>query len=365
MAPPVLSEALLRRRSVLLKQGGPWTQRVSLFGAVPGLVRELGADPDALLKSVGLSPHDLADPERHVPYAAIVALVHEAVQRTGCAHAGLLAGRMWRLDDLGLVGRMMVHAPNVGDALRTCVVHQHLNSTGGMAYLIRRGSHVDYGYAIYQPGLEHTAAMYDAVLAGGMSFLRELCGPLFAPSEVLVSHAKPADTQPYRNLFRVTPRFNSEASALRFSASWLDKALAGRDAARLRVALEEAERAGRGNLVQRVCRALRFMLLQGRNSGDEVAQMLAMHRRTLNRRLKACGTTFQAVLDEVRFEVACELLADREIALDDIAAALGYAGVSPFMRTFRRWTGTTPGQWRRERQPQPPRPHDFERANAA
>jgi AraC-like DNA-binding protein len=334
---------------------------VGLFGAVPELARELGADPEALLRSVGLAPRDLEDPARHVPYAAIVALLHEAVQRSGCAHAGLLAGRMWRMDDLGLLGRMMAHAPTVGDALRICVVYQHLNSSGGMAYLIRRGSHVDYGYAVYQPGLEHTAAMYDALLAGGMSFLRELCGPQFAPSEVLFSHPRPADPQPYRNLFRVTPRFNSEASALRFPATWLDKPLAGHDPARLRRALDEAERGGRGNLVQRVCRALRLTLLQGRNSGDEVAQMLAMHRRTLNRRLKASGTTFQAVLDEVRFEVARELLDDHAIALDDIAAALGYAGVSPFMRTFRRWTGTTPGQWRRSAAAR----GGFERATAA
>lgn len=334
---------------------------MGLFGAVPGLARELGADPERLVRAVGLAPDDLANPDRHVPYASIVALLHQTAERTGCAHAALLAGRMWRIADLGLIGRLMALSPTVGDALRLNVVHQHLNSSGGMAFLIRRGEHVDFGYAIYHPGLSHTGEMYDALLAGGMSFLRELCGPMFVPSEVLFSHAKPADMQPYRNLFRITPRFNSDASMLRFAASWLDKALPGSDPARLRDALDEAERAGRGNLVQRVCRALRLTLLQGRNSGDEIAQMLAMHRRTLNRRLKASGTTFQAVLDEVRFEVARELLADHAIALDDIAAALGYAGVSPFMRTFRRWTGTTPGQWRRASQPA----IDFDRANAA
>jgi AraC-like DNA-binding protein len=363
MSTSTLSEALLRRRSVLLSRGGPWTQRVGLFGAVPDLAKELGADPDSLLKTVGLARHDLADPGNHVPYASIVALLHQTAQRSGCAHAGLLAGRMWRIADLGLLGPLMAHSRSVGDALRINVVHQHLNSSGGMAYLIRRGDQVDFGYAVYHPGLEHTGTMYDALLAGGMSFLRELCGPLFAPSEVLFSHARPADVLPYRNHFRVVPRFNSEASTLRFAASWLDGPLPGTDPARLRQALDEAERAGRGNLVQRVCRALRLTLLQGRNSGDEVAQMLAMHRRTLNRRLKASGTTFQAVLDEVRFEVARELLADRAIALDDIAAALGYAGVSPFMRTFRRCTGTTPGQWRRT--PEPPRLGDFDRATAA
>jgi hypothetical protein len=62
-----------------------------------------------------------------------------------------------------------------------------------MAYLIRHGDQVDFGYAVYHPGLGHTETMYDAVLAGGMSFLRELCGPLFVPSEVLFSHAKPTD----------------------------------------------------------------------------------------------------------------------------------------------------------------------------
>jgi AraC-like DNA-binding protein len=54
------------------------------------------------------------------------------------------------------------------------------------------------------------------------------------------------------------------------------------------------------------------------------------------------------VLDRTRFDLACQLLGESDISLDDLAAALGYAGVSPFMRTFRRWSGTTPARWRRE-----------------
>jgi transcriptional regulator GlxA family with amidase domain len=72
-----------------------------------------------------------------------------------------------------------------------------------------------------------------------------------------------------------------------------------------------------------------------------------MQRRTLNRRLEAHGTTFQELLDQVRFEVARDLLTATHMAIDDIAAAVGYASVSPFMRSFRRWSGTTPGRWRR------------------
>jgi AraC-like DNA-binding protein len=77
-----------------------------------------------------------------------------------------------------------------------------------------------------------------------------------------------------------------------------------------------------------------------------------MHRRTLNRRLSAEGTTFQHVLDRVRFAVAKELLQNSELSLPEIAYALGYANSVAFIPAFRRSTGTTPGAWRQSsRQP--------------
>jgi len=145
----------------------------------------------------------------------------------------------------------------------------------------------------------------------------------------------------------VHPSFNSEICALRFPAHWMMRSVEGADPERLRIAQEQAERATPPKPLQQVHRAVRAMLLQGHHAGDDVARMLAMHRRTLNRRLKAEGTTFQRVLDGVRFSVACELLSMSEISLDDVAATLGYAAVSPFTRAFARWAGTTPGTWRR------------------
>lgn len=68
-----------------------------------------------------------------------------------------------------------------------------------------------------------------------------------------------------------------------------------------------------------------------------------MHRRTLERRLSAAGTTFQQALDHVRFAVAKELLEDSQVAMPDIATALCCADDVSFIRAFRRWTGTTPG----------------------
>jgi len=324
------------------------TQRVGAFTALPQLIRELGADPVTTMAAAGLAPDSLDHAGGSIPYAAMGRLLSEGAKRTHCEHFGLLAGRLWHLDDLGLVGELMRHSSSVYQALRTLTVYQHLNSAGGLPFLLRHGDTVDLGYAIYHPGIVGAEQIYDAVMASGFNQLRELCGPGWMPAAVLFSHKKPIDAEPHRRLFRVQPRFDAELSFVRFSAAWLDHRIEGYDPVRRRAALELARQADRGVLVERVARALRTLLLQGKHSGDDVADMLAMHRRTLNRRLKAEGTTFQDVLDSVRFTVARELLSDSNVALDDVAATLGYACVNPFMRTFRRWTGTTPGRWRRD-----------------
>jgi AraC-like DNA-binding protein len=72
-----------------------------------------------------------------------------------------------------------------------------------------------------------------------------------------------------------------------------------------------------------------------------------MHGRTLNRRLKARGTTFQSLVDEVRYEIARQLLEHTHMSMSQIAATFDYTDASAFTRAFRRWSGTTPAAWRR------------------
>jgi AraC-like DNA-binding protein len=78
----------------------------------------------------------------------------------------------------------------------------------------------------------------------------------------------------------------------------------------------------------------------------EVAKLYNLSRRTLSRRLRAEGTTFEAVLAEVRYEVACQLLGHTDMVVRDVAETLDYADAAAFTRAFRRWSGTTPARWR-------------------
>nr|WP_245444691.1 AraC family transcriptional regulator [Microvirga sp. KLBC 81] len=71
-----------------------------------------------------------------------------------------------------------------------------------------------------------------------------------------------------------------------------------------------------------------------------------MHRRTLTRHLRTEGLAFRQVANEVRFEIACKLLQNTDMALSQVAVVLRYSEPSAFTRAFRRWSGQTPSAWR-------------------
>jgi AraC-like DNA-binding protein len=81
---------------------------------------------------------------------------------------------------------------------------------------------------------------------------------------------------------------------------------------------------------------------------DRVAGQLGMSVRTLSRRLEGEGTSFRHLLDSVRHELAVAHLRDPRMELTEIAFLLGYSESSAFHRSFRRWTGRTPVEFRRQ-----------------
>ncbi|MET0530162.1 MAG: AraC family transcriptional regulator [Microvirga sp.] len=101
-----------------------------------------------------------------------------------------------------------------------------------------------------------------------------------------------------------------------------------------------------GPLTRELRRLLRTELLRDTCSAATVARLFSMHRRTLSRHLRIEGLAFRQVANEVRFEIACELLANTDMALSQIATVLRYSEPSAFTRAFRRWSGQTPSAWR-------------------
>ena len=100
---------------------------------------------------------------------------------------------------------------------------------------------------------------------------------------------------------------------------------------------------------RRCAALLHTAILTGQIKADQVAALLGMHSRTLNRRLNASGIGFQQLLEETRFEIARQMLEYSAAEIGQISETLGYAAPGVFTRAFRRWSGTTPAEWRAAR----------------
>jgi AraC-like DNA-binding protein len=339
-------ERLAIARARLLDEGH---LRVSIFLNLPALLRDLGQDPKAIVTAAGLELDLFEDPETAVPFVTMSRLLALCAERTRCEHFGLLLGERSKTSDLGLVGHLVQNSPDVGAALRNLILHLHLHDRGAVPTLTVRNEVALLGYAIYQPGVVRADQIYDAAMAVAFNIMAPMCGPQWRATEVLLSRATPTDPAPYRRFFRAPLRFDADQTALVFPTSWLKHPLPGASAQLRRILearVDSLEAQGNGDIVAQLRRLLRNLLVSGSGSAEQVAQLFSMHRRTLNRRLKASDTTFHALVEETRFEIARHFLGVTRLPIVEIASALDYADASAFTRAFRRWSGTTPAAWR-------------------
>ena len=323
--------------------------RVGPLVEVPQVLRELGVDPVEAISNAGLDMTLFDDPENMIPFTAVGRLLKWCVARTQCPDFGLLIGQRSGPDCMGIVGCLAQHLPDVGSALRSLILHLHIHDRGATPLLSVEQGVAMLSYLIYQQEVESSNQIYDGAMAITFNIMRALCGPAWLPTEVLFSHRPPDDIRPYRRFFQAPLRFDMEQTALVFPAQWLDRAVTGADPL-LRQQFEQRiaalENLDPRDLVGQLRCVLRTLLITHRSSLDQVAQLFLMHRRTLNRRLEKQNYTFQRLVNEVRYEIARQLLDNTHLDMSQIAATLDYADASAFTRAFRRWSGTTPTAWR-------------------
>jgi len=314
-------------------------------------LRDFGIDPEPVIREAGLDPRLFDDGTNVIPHAALGRLLLLSVARASCAHFGLLVGRRATIQSLGMVGRLMQHSDTVGDALRALVANLSIQNRGGVPSLTVSGDVALFTFSVYQPEAESADQISDGSLAVTVNALRALCGCDWNPIEVLLPRAPPLEQEPYRRHFRAPVRFNQESATIVFATRDLDIRIPGADPM-VRDLLEQRIQQLKGSQGSQfsddIRRLLRLRLTNTRCSAEEIADLLAMHRRTLSRRLKGSGMGYRAITNEVRFEIARQLLEGTQVSLAQIAAVLGYSEASAFTRAFRRWSGKTPKSWRGE-----------------
>jgi AraC-like DNA-binding protein len=326
---------------------GDVRQRATVVAELPRLLAELGVEPDRVFAGTGVSPGTLG-PETRMPFAACVAILSRAAEVSGRPEIGLLLGRRFRLDHHGAIGELMRTSATLGDALRAFVAWQPGYSSGAVVFLHADGGMTAFGNAVCSTAARPGRAYLDVVLGIGLRMVELLTDGGIVPEEVHMAVRPPADRAPYRRL-GVPVHFERPLTCLFLPTSALSTPIATHDPVRhdqILARMAAARGPGVPGAGVRVRGALRKLLLVGKPTMAAVAGELAMHPRTLRRRLKAEGLVFDDLRDEVRLASALELLELTDLPVGEIAATLSYASPGVFAEAFRRMRGTSPSEWR-------------------
>lgn len=325
--------------------------------ATCAVLSELGADPVRLLREAGCDPRSSRGDGGPISNAALGRLLQLGASRTRCSHLGLLVGKRIALAKLGPSGALIRNAGTVGDALHVLETRPWAWTCGSAVRLCVEADLALLHYFPYEPGATAVGLQSEGALATVVNIVRALCGTQWSPSELLLPRAPPDQTDPYWHFFRAPVRFDQEWAAIAFPSRLLKQPIAGADRAAFGVAERRVGQFGVTAPLQmsdQLRRLLRVEFIQSPWSGQAVARHLAVHRRTLSRRLRAEGTSFRSVTTQIRFETAKQLLADTNMTLAQISACLGFSEAAAFTHAFRRWSGVTPSIWRHASRPPDP-----------
>ena len=323
---------------------------VRAFQAMMSGLRALGHDPAPWLADAGIAPDSLGNPDGHVPMPCVIEFITAAVAGTGDAHLGLHMAESAELGSFDAPFFAMHASPTLGAAYERLSRYQRLFHDVSRIELRIERDHATLRHRL-PGGMLPARQGAEFLLASWVRTGRAVTGVEWAPLEVRFGHAAPADTSDHERFFRAPLRFAMGENSFSLAAGLLalpsTRADAGLAALLDRYAAERIARSpGTGRLADRARTLIETGLRSGDLSATSLAHQLGMSVRSLNRLLAAEGTSYQAVLDSLRHELAARQLSDPRASVWEVAFQLGFSDLSAFYRAFRRWTGTTPAEFR-------------------
>lgn len=314
------------------------------------VARRHGVNTAPLLRDAGLSRALIDNPDQLVPASAVVALLEATAQTAGCPSFALQMAEGRSIADFGPVSLLIAHQPTLRESLETLIRYRHLVNQSlsmrieehGEITVLREELTIGDG-----PPPRQASELAVAVTLG---FLRSVLGDRWMPEQVSFVHHGPADLSDHRRMFGKAIDFCSAASGVAVRTGDLDRPNPQANAAlalHARQFVEAQSRPESATISGEVRQAIILLLPSGNATLATVAQTLGQNLRTLQRRLAGEGTTFIALLNDVRGELAMRYLDNQRFRMLHIAEMLGFATPAAFTRWFVTQFKVPPTRYRR------------------
>jgi len=311
-----------------------------------------GASRSELAARAGIDPADLSDQDNRIPFPKYVALMRAGKELANDPALALHYGAFNDMAEVSVVGL-------IANASETMIeAFAQLNRYGRLV--------IEFDGPAERFRLERDAAGLwvvdnrenpnDFPELTESTWARMVCGPRALGIKqmiraVHVTHEAPAYAAEYDRILQMPVVFQSARNALLIDETLMHQKIAiqpryvfGVLSARADALLKELEnsKSTRG----RVESLLMPILHTGNASMDTIVGKLGLSRQTLFRKLKAEGTTFEKVLDDLRHRLALHYLAGKKVSVNQCAYLVGFSDPAAFSRAFKRWTGSSPRRMR-------------------
>lgn len=323
----------------------------------PELVRELGGDPDVLMQRVGIDPAEATGRDM-LSYRGWITLMELAAAELQRPDFGMLLAKLQGGGKVfGPMGVVMRNSKTFGEAVEYVASHCHAHSLAARVRLERDEvtGELFTGHEILLERLPNKRQAIEQLLLLGHLNAIEITDGRARVRAVHFRHQPVSSPRTYRRYFGCDVFFDQREDGVIYSARDLAAPIVARDVQMYEMATAFIAR--RFTRVTPPVRAqVRAVILQFIGSEDcsneRVAAELGLHTRTLHRRLKAEGKSFETIKDEVRRDIALSYLTETDLPLTLVAGRVGYAEHSVLTRSCARWFAASPSELRlRARRP--------------
>lgn len=327
--------------------------RASGLRGYPALMRSMGFDPLPLLSRYHMAEASLERDDALISLRSATHLLEASAEVTGCGDFGLRLSTHQSVDVLGPVSIVLRNAPTVRDAVNDVIRYLFVHSPGIVVSLNERDPIVKDTVAMsIDIRLSGSVAMRqncDLCLADAHNFMRLFAGDRYdlravsIPHEPIVSHAV------YERFFGARLLDEPASATLHIARETFAADVHGANATLRQIAEDYLFRnfgAAQGSTSDRVRQLLRQTLGTSSSDKSSIAALLALHPRTLQRRLAEEGTSFEILKDEVRKALALHYLRNTRLAVGQISLMLGFPAQSALSRACRQWYSLTPSDVR-------------------
>ncbi|MBU2515022.1 AraC family transcriptional regulator [bacterium] len=329
---------------------------VDLLQILLNYASQLGIEESVITSECGINLSDFKLSDTRIPMSEFHIVWSHILQHSQDPDFGLHFGvQSHSLLSRHLLYAMMMNCENVEQAIKknflyhnliTDIIHPKLSVEGDLAFMTWEMGH---------PALNQERHFAESILALFVSMLRFLTEDRIKLNEVRFTHAFPERTLEHERIFQAPLLFEKKSNEIVLEASYLNSPILMANP-RIFEGLEQLvqKTLHRVNLpnswMDKVTQLLsKAVLKEEKTDIETIARRFAMSERNLQLKLKEEGTSFRNLLDAIRKEIAIGYLEDENAAFCEIALLLGFADQSAFHHAFKRWTGQTPGAFRKKR----------------